>query len=100
MSNLALTFWKQGRWEEAEKLEVQVMKTRKEKFGVDHSDTLTSMINLAHTWHDMGRTLNAVDLLRDCVRLQQVKLGLSHSETQSSSSTLDDWESKLSRHVI
>lgn len=27
--NLALTYWNQGRWDEAEKLEVQVTETRK-----------------------------------------------------------------------
>ncbi|KAH7113481.1 hypothetical protein B0J13DRAFT_404088, partial [Dactylonectria estremocensis] len=29
MANLASTLWNQGRWEEAEKLEVQVMETSK-----------------------------------------------------------------------
>ncbi|KAK3340124.1 P-loop containing nucleoside triphosphate hydrolase protein, partial [Neurospora tetraspora] len=32
-----------GLWDEAEKLEVQVMETRKTKLGADHPDTLTSM---------------------------------------------------------
>ena len=29
MANLALTFWNQEQWKEAEELEVQVMETRK-----------------------------------------------------------------------
>ena len=33
MANLASTFWNQGRWEEAEKLFVQVMETSKTKLG-------------------------------------------------------------------
>jgi hypothetical protein len=33
MANLASTFWNQGRWKEAEKLEVQVMETGKTKLG-------------------------------------------------------------------
>ncbi len=47
MANLAATYSNQGRWEEAEKLQVQVMETRKTKLGADHPDTLTSMANLA-----------------------------------------------------
>ncbi|QKX61690.1 uncharacterized protein TRUGW13939_08845 [Talaromyces rugulosus] len=45
----------EGRWEEAEKLEVQVMKTHKTKLGADHPSTLTSMANLASTYRDQGR---------------------------------------------
>jgi hypothetical protein len=40
MANLASTYRKQGRWSEAEKLEVQVMEARKTKLGADHPDTL------------------------------------------------------------
>ncbi len=54
MANLASTYWNQGRWEEAETLEVQVMETRKTKLGADHPDTLTSMANLASTYQKPG----------------------------------------------
>jgi hypothetical protein len=40
MANLALTYRDQGRWEEAEKLFVLVMETRKTKLGADHPDML------------------------------------------------------------
>ena len=40
----------EGRWEEAEKLEAEVMETRKTKLEADHPDTLTSMANLASTF--------------------------------------------------
>jgi len=49
MANLASTFWNQGRWKEAEELEVQVMETRKRVLGQEHPSTLTSMANLAFT---------------------------------------------------
>ncbi|KZL83841.1 kinesin light chain 3 [Colletotrichum incanum] len=55
MANLASTYRNQGRWEEAEKLDVQVMETRKTKLGADHPDTLTSMANLASTYRNQGR---------------------------------------------
>jgi Tetratricopeptide repeat len=46
MNNLAATYGNQGRWPEAEKLNVQVMEARKTVLGPEHSDTLTSMGNL------------------------------------------------------
>ncbi|KAK3394971.1 Tetratricopeptide repeat-domain-containing protein [Podospora didyma] len=55
MGNLALTYGNQGRWEEAEKLFVQVMETSKTKLGADHPDTLMSMNNLASTYRNQGR---------------------------------------------
>ncbi|KAK4172700.1 hypothetical protein QBC36DRAFT_246998 [Triangularia setosa] len=50
MANLASTYRNQDRWEEAKKLFVQVMETRKTKLEADHLDTLTSMANLAWTY--------------------------------------------------
>ena len=54
MANLASTFRNQGRWKEAEQLEVQVMDTRKRVLGEEHTDTLTSMANLASTFRNQG----------------------------------------------
>ncbi|KAL6230704.1 hypothetical protein BDW75DRAFT_234191 [Aspergillus navahoensis] len=43
MSNLAFTFWSQGRWKEAEELWLQVVEIWKRVLGEDHPDTLTCM---------------------------------------------------------
>ncbi|CAG8108423.1 unnamed protein product [Penicillium nalgiovense] len=52
---LAEAYRLEGRWEEAEQLEVQVMETSKTKLGADHPSTLTSMANLASTLWNQGR---------------------------------------------
>ncbi|KAH7343103.1 hypothetical protein BKA66DRAFT_434533 [Pyrenochaeta sp. MPI-SDFR-AT-0127] len=39
----------------AEKLEVQVMETRRKKLGAGHTPPLTSMANLAETYRNQGR---------------------------------------------
>jgi hypothetical protein len=62
MANLALTYRNQGRWKEAEALEVQAMKTRKRVLGQEHPDTLTSMANLASTYRNQGRWKEAEEL--------------------------------------
>jgi hypothetical protein len=56
MANLASTLWNQGRWTEAEKIEVQVMETRKRVLGDEHPNTLTSMANLASTLYSASRS--------------------------------------------
>ncbi|KAK4237112.1 kinesin light chain [Achaetomium macrosporum] len=93
MGNLASTYrnqgrWEdaekldvQGRWEEAEKLQVQVMKTFKTKFGVDHPDTLTSMVNLAATLWNQGRWEEAEKLEVQVMEMHKTKLRADHPDT-------------------
>src|SRR5947209_3483605 len=62
MANLTSTYRNQGRWKEAEELEVQVMETRKRVLGQEHPSTLTSMANLASTYMNQGRWKEAEEL--------------------------------------
>ncbi|KAK2054987.1 hypothetical protein LY76DRAFT_663205, partial [Colletotrichum caudatum] len=92
IGNLALIYWNQGRWKEAEELELQVIEIRKRVvLGDEHPSTLTSMANLAHTWKSQGRYVDAIRLMRDCFALQQRFLGVDHPDTRSSHSTLTEW---------
>src|SRR3569833_3118521 len=60
-TTLGRVYYDEGRWEEAEKLEVDVMETRKTKLGADHPDTLTSMANLAATYWNQSSLLYTAD---------------------------------------
>ena len=62
MANLASTYRNQGRWKEAEELEMQVTETFKRVLGEEHPDTLTSVANLASTYRDQGRWKEAEEL--------------------------------------
>ncbi|KAE8394391.1 hypothetical protein BDV23DRAFT_169693 [Aspergillus alliaceus] len=55
MARLASAYRNQGRLNEAEKLNVQVMETRKTVLGAEHPHTLISMNNLASTYGNQGR---------------------------------------------
>ena len=55
MTNLAKTYCNQGRWNEGEQLEVQVIDMCKKLLGTEHPFTITSMINLASIYCDPGR---------------------------------------------
>ncbi|KAH7304614.1 kinesin light chain [Stachybotrys elegans] len=88
MANLASTYRDQGRWEEAEKLFVQVMETRKTKLGEDHPSTLTSMANLASTYRNQGRWDEAEKLEVQVMDISKTKLGVDHPDTLTSMANL------------
>lgn len=50
MADLASMYREKCQWEEAEKLQVQVLETQKAKLGANHPDTLNSMTQLAFTY--------------------------------------------------
>ncbi|KAJ5369967.1 uncharacterized protein N7496_006059 [Penicillium cataractarum] len=81
---LATAYWREGRWEEAEKLQVQVIEIRKTKLGEDHPDTLTSIANLASTYRDQGRWEEAEQLEVQVMEMSKMKLGEDHPDTLSS----------------
>ncbi|KAJ5429553.1 hypothetical protein N7491_006569 [Penicillium cf. griseofulvum] len=78
---LAEAYSLEGRWEEAEQLEVQVMETRKTKLGDDHPDTLTSMANLASTYRNQGRWEEASQLEVQVMETRKMKLGEDYPDT-------------------
>ena len=82
IANLACTYRNQGRWDEAEKLEVDVMNARKAKLGSDHPDTLTSMANLALTYWSQRRLDEAYSLLSHTVKTMQQVTGPKHPTVQ------------------
>jgi Tetratricopeptide repeat len=96
--NLASTYWNQGRWAEAEKLEVQVMETSKTALGLDHPSTLLSMRNLSYTLKGLGRHPEALSLLQTCVQLQEQRLGLAHPDTVTAMADLKAWQATWTRH--
>ncbi|KAH6883938.1 hypothetical protein B0T10DRAFT_463299 [Thelonectria olida] len=88
MGPLASTYWSQGRWKEAEELQVPVMETTKRVLGEEHPDTLSRMANLAFIWKGQGRSGDALTLMQRCVIARGRVLGSNHPDTVSSSTTL------------
>ena len=88
MNNLASTYRNQGRWKEAEELDVQIMETRKRVLGQEHPDTLTSMSNLARVLSGQGKYEAAEEMQRRALELSEKVLGLEHPFTLASVSNL------------
>ncbi|KAF2205730.1 hypothetical protein GQ43DRAFT_467879 [Delitschia confertaspora ATCC 74209] len=54
-STIGAAYFYEGRWKDAEELDMRVMGIRKRVLGEEHPDTLTSMGNLASTYRNQGR---------------------------------------------
>ncbi|KAL4774447.1 hypothetical protein BDW60DRAFT_214958 [Aspergillus nidulans var. acristatus] len=93
MANLASTYRKQGRWNEAEKLEVQAV------LGAEHPSTLTGMANLASTWKSQSRLTDALALIEECCKLRNTVLGPDHPDTRHSADVVDAWKRFLQTNL-
>ena len=80
MSNLASTYLKQGRWNEAEQLQVQVTNIMKKLLGEEHPHTFSSMGNLADTYSNQGRWNEAEQLQVQVMNIGKKLLGEKHPE--------------------
>src|SRR5947207_8686519 len=81
IDNLASTWRKQSRSDEAEQLEVQVLELRKTVLGEKHPDTIRAMANLASTWRKQGRSDEAEQLEAQVLELRKTVLGEKHPDT-------------------
>jgi hypothetical protein len=88
MAWVASTYAAQGQWKEAEELEVQVLKTRKQVSGQEHLDTLISMANLASTYRAQGRWKEAEELEVQVLKTRKQVLGQEHPSTLTSMANL------------
>lgn len=70
MFNLASIYQNQGRFEEAEKLEVQLVKIQKKELGESHPDPLSSLAKLSSTYMNQGRWNEAEELRVQVVEMR------------------------------
>jgi len=73
--------WKEGRWKEAEELDVKVMEARSRVLGEEHPDTLSAMGNLASTYRNQGRWKDAEELDVKVMEARSRVLGEEHPDT-------------------
>jgi tetratricopeptide (TPR) repeat protein len=77
-----------GRYKEAEELEVQVMQTMKRVLGDDHPDMLSSMDSLALMYSSQGRWKEAEEMQVQVVQTRKRVLGDEHPDTLLSMANL------------
>ncbi|CAN9082589.1 unnamed protein product [Alternaria alternata] len=87
-SKCAIALCSDGRYEEAEELEVQVLQTRKRVLSDEHPHTLTSMNNLAATYRYQGRWQEAEELGVQVMKTRKRVLSDEHPHTLTSMANL------------
>jgi len=83
-----------GMWKDAEDLQYEVVKIRKQRFGEMHQSTLTSMADLASTFLEQGKLEEAEKLHVQVLDLCTKLLGPEHSNTLASMNNLASTFSK------
>ena len=87
-SRCAITLLSDGRYKEAEELDVQVLQARKRALGDEHPYTLTSIGNLASTYRNQGRWKEAEELEVQVLQARKRALGGEHRSTLTSMNNL------------
>jgi tetratricopeptide (TPR) repeat protein len=87
-NNLAEIYRKQGRWKEAEELEIEVLETSKRVLGHEHPSTIVSMANLASAFWNQGRWKEAERLETQVLEISKRVLGTDHPATLTSMANL------------
>ncbi len=85
---LAATYHALGRYEEAEKIEIEVLALRREILGDKHPDTVRSMAELATTYHALGRYEEDEKISVEVLALRREILGDKHPNTVQSMADL------------
>ncbi len=96
MASLATIYYNQGRYNKAEKIQMDALALRREVLGKTHPDTLESMQYLAETWHQQGRKIEAVAMMEDCCQQRRIVLGADHPDTRESARELTAWKGAAS----
>jgi uncharacterized protein with NRDE domain len=81
LARVGMYYLYQGRSDEAEKLEIDVLELSKSVLGEKHPDTIRAMANLASTWWQQGRSDEAEKLEIDVLELRKSVLGEKHPDT-------------------
>jgi len=85
---LASHHWENGEWDEAEKLEVEVLERRRRLLGMEHPDTIQAATSLAMVYYSQGRLNEAEKLQVEVLEQYQRLLGMDHMDTTRAAANL------------
>lgn len=86
--NVGACLYRDGRYNDAEELQVQVVETRKQVLGPEHPSSLTSMANLASIYRKQGRWKKAEELGVQVIETCKQVPGPEHPDTLTSMANL------------
>ena len=80
--------WKVGNGVEAETMSIEAMRVRKRVLGIEHEDTLWSMVMVGYAYNLRGRWDAAEELFVQVMETRKKKLGADHPSTLTSMANL------------
>ena len=83
LNNLAVLYYRQRRYQEAEPLLQQALEMRKRLFSADHPDVANSLNNLAGLYSSQGRYSKAEPLYKEALVISEQTLGADHPHTMT-----------------
>jgi tetratricopeptide (TPR) repeat protein len=78
---LALLYYSQGKYKEAEPLYQQALALRQKLLGDDHPDVAQSLNNLALLYYSQGKYKEAEPLYQQALNILEQRLGVDHPRT-------------------
>jgi tetratricopeptide (TPR) repeat protein len=95
LNNLALLYYNQGRYGEAEPLFQDALAMYQRLLGQAHPDVAASLLNLGALRHNQGRYSEAQTLLLQARPIYLSQLGPDHPNTQALQSWIDRTQAAL-----
>ncbi|PVF91277.1 hypothetical protein CPB86DRAFT_719762, partial [Serendipita vermifera] len=80
-SNLANTYQSLGKLQEAEELQIKVLKMRQEILGEQHPHAINASNYLSLTYQKLGRLMEAEELSQKAYELAKAVLGEDHPQS-------------------
>ena len=81
VNNLAVLYWQQGKYEEAEPLYQRALEARERVLGPEHPDTAQTLGDLAVLYVDQGKFEQAKSLYLRALAIYESVLGTDHPTT-------------------
>ena len=78
---MALLYYSQGKYKEAEPLYQQALALRQKLLGDDHPDVAQSLNNLAGLYDSQGKYNEAEPLYQQALNIFEQRLGVDHPHT-------------------
>ncbi|GAG19798.1 unnamed protein product, partial [marine sediment metagenome] len=88
LDNLAMLYWHQGRYEEAEPFYKRALAIHEKVSGAEHPDTANSLNNLATLYGDQGRYEEAEPFYKRALAIHEKVSGAEHPDTANSLNNL------------
>ena len=99
LNDLALTYFRLGRYADAEPLHLQALKIRERVFGPDHPLVAATLNDLAFLYVAQGRTTEAEPLHKRALEIREKAFGPEHPEVAKSLNNIGSLYLELERYV-